>query len=133
MGVVYVSYTEIPDKYAEFSFKTRALLDERPNVSTINEDNSLKGSISISAASDAIVEKLTETADYNKYFSDCNFNKEKQEVREFTRKMALSLYIKFTLKGGYALSSEVAVAHITSEGLGIRLDSANNSQQNWVE
>ena len=39
----------------------------------------------------------------------------------------LTLYFQFTLKGGYALSSEVA--HLTSDGLSIKL--TLRSGENW--
>ena len=77
--------------------------------------------ISISAVSDAIVKKLTGNENYKKYFSDCNKKHHESDGA------SLTLYFQFTLKSGYALSSEVA--HLTSEGLSIKLTLQNG--QTW--
>ena len=74
----------------------------------------------ISTASDEIVKKLTATEKYKEYFSDCN-----KKQHEFDG-VNLTLYFQFTLKSGYALSSEVA--HLTSEGLSIKLTLPNGEK-----
>ena len=79
---------------------------------------------SISTASDAIVKKLTGNEEnYKKYFSDCNKKHHESDGANLT------LYFQFTLKSGYALSSEVA--HLTSDGLSIQLTLQND--ENWGE
>ena len=79
----------------------------------------------ISAASDAIVKKIRKTENYEKYFSGSNPYKKTPKVDGAN----LTLYIQFTLKSGYALSSEVA--HITSEGLSIQLILSRVNSQTW--
>ena len=74
----------------------------------------------ISTVSDEIVKKITGNEEnYKKYFSDCNKKHHESDGA------SLTLYIQFTLKGGYALSSEVT--HLTSDGLSIKLTLANEN------
>ena len=70
-------------------------------------------SLSISAVSKEMVEKLTETDKYKRYFSGYNFNKEKEKVSDDKR--SLTLYIKFTLKVGYVLENAALSIKLTLE------------------
>ena len=75
----------------------------------------------ISTVSDEIVKKLTGNEEnYKKYFSDCNKKHHESDGANLT------LYFQFTLKSGYALSSEVA--HLTSDGLSIKLTLPNGEK-----
>ena len=95
--------------------------DETPKIIQLP---SFRTPYDISTASDEIVKKLKETEKYKEYFSDCN---KKHHENNENEKHNLTLYFQFTLKSGYALSSEVA--HLTSEGLSIKL--TLRSGENW--
>ena len=92
--------------------------DETPKIIQLP---SFRTPYDISAVSDEIVKKIKEAKDYETYFSGCNKKHHEPDGANLT------LYFQFTLKSGYALSSEVA--HLTSEGLSIKL--TLRSGENW--
>ena len=103
----------------DFSDKDKTFQNKsEPNFS-VKEKDKKEGTYRMSTASDEIVKKLTG----KEYFSGCK--KEKHEPDGAN----LTLYFQFTLKSGYALSSEVA--HLTSDGLSIQLTLQND--ENWGE
>ena len=107
----------------DFSDKDKTFQNKsEPNFS-VKEKDKKEGTYKISTASNEIVKKLKETEKYKEYFSGCN--KKQHEVDGAN----LTLYFQFTLKSGYALSSEVA--NLTSEGLSIELTLQNG--QTWGE
>ena len=108
---------------AKFNFSEKDKIvfqNNKPNFVVNAPDNKGGGGVPasnnpyiISTASNEIVKKLKETEKYKEYFSDCN-----KKQHEFDG-VNLTLYFQFTLKSGYALSSEVA--YLTSDGLSIQL------------
>ena len=108
------------------SFNKYAFNDDEPNFSVTGcykattDGQATPVSLSISAVSKEMVEKLTETDKYKRYFSGYNFNKEKEKVSDDKR--SLTLYIKFTLKVGYVLENAAVSIKLTLE-----------EGQTWVE
>ena len=115
---------------AKFNFSEKDKIvfqNNKPNFEVNAPDNKGGGGptsnnpYSISTASDEIVKKLTATEKYKEYFSGCNKKPHESDGANLT------LYFQFTLKSGYALSSEVA--HLTSDGLSIKL--TLRSDEKW--
>ena len=91
-----------------------------PNF-TVNEKDKQGGTYKISTARNGMVEEIKKTPNCDTYFSDCSMKSHTLNNLNHT------LYIQFTLKGGYALADEVA--YITNNGLSIRL--TLRSGQTW--
>ena len=118
---------------AKFNFSEKDKIvfqNNKPNFVVNAPDNKGGGGVpassnpyDISAASDEIVKKLKGTEKYKEYFSGCNKKPHESDGANLT------LYFQFTLKSGYALSSEVA--HLTSEGLSIQLILSRVNSQTW--
>ena len=126
IGEVSVNASDNGGGVAKFDFSSAPFGIIGANFN-VNEKDKKEGTYKISTARDEMVKAIKETKDYDTYFSYYNFNFNKEEVSD--DKKSLTLYIQFTLKGGYALSSEVA--HLTSDGLSIKL--TLRSGENWVE
>ncbi|TXJ24537.1 hypothetical protein [Brachyspira aalborgi] len=111
---------------AQFTFSSTTFSANTPNFNASNIGSTEKN-IKFSKSSGRIWtgEAIKETSNYKTYFSGLNiYHKEPLVVGA-----NCTFYFRFTLKGGYALSSEVA--HITSDGLSIQLKLSSVNSQGW--
>ena len=116
------SYGSTTAVYAIFSFSSETFSESTPNFNANNIGNGMSGKKFRSSSGRAFTaSSLTATENYKKYFSSYSYKAPSASG------VNLTLYFPLKLKGGYALSSEVA--HITSDGLTIRLSLA--SGQSW--
>ena len=107
----------------DFSDKDKTFQNKsEPNFS-VKEKDKKEGTYRMSTARNEMVNKIKKTKDYETYFSYCNYDKKNPKVSGAN----FTLYIQFTLKGGYALADEVA--YITNNGLSIGL--TLQSGQTW--
>lgn len=109
---------------AQFTFSSETFLASAPNFKSNNLSSMVKN-IKFSKSSGRIQmgAAIRETSNYKTYFSGLNMY-HKEPLAEGVN---CTFYFRFTLKGGYALSSEVA--HITGDGLSIQLKLS--SGQSW--
>ena len=107
----------------QFSFSSETFSESAPNFKSYNLGSMVKTKFSKSSGRIFTGSAIRETSNYKTFFSNLNgYHKE-----PLVDGINCTFYFRFTLKGGYALSSEVA--HITSDGLTIRLSLA--SGQTW--
>ena len=106
---------------AVFTFSSAAFSINTPNVDTSNISGGQSAKFSSSLGEAKVGLSLRATENYKKYFSSYSYK------AASVSGVNLTLYFPLKLKGGYALSSEVA--HITSDGLSIRLSLV--SGQTW--
>ena len=107
----------------QFSFSSETFSESAPNFKSYNLGSMVKTKFSKSSGRIFTGSAIRETSNYKTFFSNLNgYHKE-----PLVDGINCTFYFRFTLKGGYALSSEVA--HITSDGLTIRL--RLSSGQTW--
>ena len=107
----------------QFSFSSETFSESAPNFKSYNLGSMVKTKFSKSSGRIFTGSAIRETSNYKTFFSNLNgYHKE-----PLVDGINCTFYFRFTLKGGYALSSEVA--HITSDGLTIRL--RLSSGQSW--
>ena len=107
----------------QFSFSSETFSESAPNFKSYNLGSMVKTKFSKSSGRIWTGSAIRETSNYKTFFSNLNgYHKE-----PLVDGINCTFYFRFTLKGGYALSSEVA--HITSDGLTIRL--RLSSGQTW--
>ena len=116
MGAVTVSdssYSGTPVN-ALFNFSSATFQNNEPNFKSSNSGSAVSDKkFDRSYGSALISSSLTKTENYKKYFSGYSYKPLKASG------VNLTLYFPLTLRGGYALSSEVA--HLMSDGLSIQL------------
>lgn len=110
---------------AQFSFSSINFSEKAPNFNASNIGSMEKSKFSKLSGSIWTGEAIKETSNYKTYFSGLNGYLKEPLVEG----VKCTFYFKFTLKGGYALSSEVA--HITSDGLSIQLKLSSVNSQSW--
>ncbi|WP_302272400.1 hypothetical protein [Brachyspira aalborgi] len=108
---------------AQFTFSNEVFSANTPNFNSKNIGSTEKIKFSKSSGRIQMGAAIRETSNYKTYFSGLNMY-HKEPLAEGVN---CTFYFRFTLKGGYALSSEVA--HITSDGLSIQLKLS--SGQSW--
>ena len=113
------------ENVAQFSFSSETFSEKAPNFNASNIGSMEKSKFSKLSGSIWTREAIKETSNYKTYFSGLN-----EYLKEpLVEGVKCTFYFRFTLKGGYALSSEVA--HITSDGLSIQLKLSSVNSQSW--
>ena len=110
---------------AQFSFSSINFSEKAPNFNASNIGSMEKSKFSKLSGSIWTGEAIKETSNYKTYFSGLNGYLKEPLVEG----VKCTFYFRFILKGGYALSSEVA--HITSDGLSIQLKLSSVNSQSW--
>ena len=129
MGTIYIPATNMADesKKANFDFSASTFSSSAPNFNA-KIGKAVDASYYTYSGRIYTLWALEKTENFKKYFSGSG-GKGDAVVNGLNLTFDLLLY----LKEGYALSSEVA--HITSDGLSIRLilSSAPGTTQSWVK